>query len=105
MIRAEVRREGGEIRYLRVRGHADAGPAGHDLVCAAVSAVVQTALLGLRETDPAAPPGEIHDGDVRWQGTATEAGQAILAACVVGLKDIARSHSGSLSLREKEEYA
>ncbi|MDA8345702.1 MAG: ribosomal-processing cysteine protease Prp [Thermaerobacter sp.] len=103
MIRAEVRRRGGEIRYLRVRGHADAGPYGHDLVCAAVSAVVQTALLGLREIDPTAARGEILEGDVRWQGSAGPAGQAILAACVVGLRDIARSHSGSLSLSEKEE--
>ncbi len=104
MIRAEVRRQGGEIRYLRVRGHADAGPYGHDLVCAAVSAVVQTAILGLRELDPSAPPGEIRDGDVQWQGRTTDQGQAVLAACVIGLRDIARSHSGSLSLIEKEEF-
>lgn len=103
MIRAEVRWRGGEIRSLRVSGHADAGPYGHDLVCAAVSAVVQTAILGLREIDPDAGPGEIRDGDVRWQGSAGPKGQAILAACVVGLRDIARSHAGSLSLSEKEE--
>ncbi|EQD30838.1 protein containing DUF464 [mine drainage metagenome] len=105
MIRAEVRRSGGEIHSLRVRGHADAGPYGHDLVCAAVSAVVQTAILGLREIDPDAGPGTIVDGDVDWRGTAGPKGQAILQACVVGLRDIARSHPGSLSLSEKEESA
>ena len=103
MIRAEVRRRGGEIRYLRVRGHADAGPYGQDLICAAVSAVVQTAMLGLQEFDPTAPPADISDGDVRWQGTASAAGQAILGACVAGLRDIARSHRQFLSLSEKEE--
>lgn len=103
MIRAEVRRSGGEIRYLRVRGHAGSGPYGHDLVCAAVSAVVQTAIMGLREIDPGAGPGEIAEGDVRWQGSAGPQGQAILLACIVGLRDIARSHPKSLALTEKEE--
>ena len=91
------------MRYLRVSGHAGAGSYGHDLVCSAVSAVVQTAILGLRELDPAAPPGEIREGDVRWRGSAGATGQAILAACVVGLRDIARSHAEFLSVTEKEE--
>lgn len=32
---------------VNVTGHADYAPRGHDIVCAAVSAIVQTAILGL----------------------------------------------------------
>ena len=34
----------GKCIALYVQGHADAGPVGHDLICAAVSALVQTAV-------------------------------------------------------------
>lgn len=35
---------------LRVEGHAGAGPQGHDIVCAGVSALVQTLYWSLKET-------------------------------------------------------
>ena len=103
MIRAEVHRRGGRIVRLRVHGHADTAPYGQDLVCAAVSAIVQTAALGLGRLDTAAPPAEIGDGDVRWQGESGEAGQIILETCLIGLRDIAESHPGALALVVKED--
>jgi uncharacterized protein YsxB (DUF464 family) len=33
----------GLLRFCEVRGHAMAGPAGYDLVCAAVSVLIRTA--------------------------------------------------------------
>jgi len=103
VIRAEVRRRGGRIEAVHVRGHAGSGPYVQDLVCAAVSAVVQTALLGLGRLDPAAPPAEVSEGDVRWQGRSGEAGQVILETCLMGLRDIAESHPGTIALIVKEE--
>ncbi|HHV34534.1 MAG TPA: ribosomal-processing cysteine protease Prp [Syntrophomonadaceae bacterium] len=38
----------GELRGFLVRGHAGYAPAGEDIVCAGVSALVQTAAVGLR---------------------------------------------------------
>lgn len=48
MIRIEIiRNKEGRIARFTVEGHANAGPHGEDIVCAAVSALTQTALLGL----------------------------------------------------------
>lgn len=46
MIRITVAREG-DTHTLTITGHAGAAPKGQDIVCAWVSAVYQTALLGL----------------------------------------------------------
>jgi len=47
MICAEVYFTGTQIKGFIVSGHAGMAPKGEDLVCAAVSALAQTALLGL----------------------------------------------------------
>ncbi|HEX7064156.1 MAG TPA: ribosomal-processing cysteine protease Prp [Bacillales bacterium] len=39
MVTVEIEREQGKIVSFTLSGHADAGPHGHDLVCAGVSAV------------------------------------------------------------------
>lgn len=103
MIRTDVRRRGGRIVRLHVHGHAGTAPHGEDLVCAAVSALVQTAALGLKELDSTAPPARVREGDLLWQGESGEAGQIILETCVLGLQDIARSYPGAIALVFKEE--
>ena len=103
MIRAEVSRSGGRIVRLHVRGHAGTAPYGQDLVCAAVSAVVQTAALGLGRLDAAAKAPRVRDGDILWQGESGEAGQIILETCLLGLQDIAASYPGAIALAVKEE--
>lgn len=79
-----------------------AGAHGEDLVCAAVSAIVQTALLGLQQVDGAPPPERLDEGNVLWRGETGDAGQAILRTCVIGLQDIAKDHPKALSVKEKE---
>lgn len=102
MIRAEVRRQAGRIREIRVQGHAGSGPYGQDLICAAVSAIVQTALLGLQQIDGAAPPEVLEEGDVLWRGDTGDAGQVILETCVIGLQDIARDHPKTIFINVRE---
>lgn len=41
--------EAGEIKGFLVEGHAGYAPRGQDIVCAGISALVQAAVLGLRE--------------------------------------------------------
>ncbi len=103
MIRAEVRRRGGRIVRLHVHGHAGTAPYGQDLVCAAVSAIVQTAALGLGRLDRDAPQAKVRDGDVLWQGESGDPGQVILETCLLGLQDIAASYPGAIALSVKEE--
>lgn len=47
MIKATLKRKDGRISEVCVQGHAFYREPGEDIVCSAVSAVVQTALLGL----------------------------------------------------------
>lgn len=47
MIHVAARLEDGRLELI-VSGHAGAGEPGQDVVCAAVSAIVHTALLGLQ---------------------------------------------------------
>ncbi len=103
MIRAEVVRRGGRIVRLHVHGHAGTAPYGQDLVCAAVSAIVQTAALGLGRFDPEAADARVRDGDVLWQGESGEIGQAILETCLLGLEDISESYPGAIALSVKKE--
>lgn len=48
---------------VRVTGHAGSGPKGHDLVCAAVSALVFTMLGGLEKVAEAEITGTMRSGE------------------------------------------
>ena len=47
MTKVTVRREDGHIVSVESDGHTDYGEEGEDIVCAALSSVIQTAALGL----------------------------------------------------------
>ncbi len=56
MIRATFFDSGnGELQGFIVQGHAGYAPAGEDIVCAGVSALIQTAVVGLKHFLSAAP--------------------------------------------------
>jgi uncharacterized protein YsxB (DUF464 family) len=63
MIRVDLYSSDEGLRGFRIQGHAGAAPAGEDVVCAGVSAVAQSALLGL---DAFLPGG--FDWDLRADG-------------------------------------
>jgi uncharacterized protein YsxB (DUF464 family) len=47
MTRVKIQREAGHIQSVKSSGHCDFAASGEDIVCAALSSVLQTALLGL----------------------------------------------------------
>ncbi|MDO4565573.1 MAG: ribosomal-processing cysteine protease Prp [Clostridia bacterium] len=49
MVRLCELRQNGEPVGFELSGHAEQGEYGQDLVCAAISAIVQTAILGITE--------------------------------------------------------
>ncbi|MDD3401157.1 MAG: ribosomal-processing cysteine protease Prp [Eubacteriales bacterium] len=49
MVTVTTLRENGEPVGFRLKGHAEHGDYGYDLVCAAISGVVQTTILGITE--------------------------------------------------------
>ena len=96
MITVTIERDSQGIRAIRVHGHAGYAEYGKDIVCAAVSAVVQTALIGVervagcrvRRNDG---PGLIEARMERPAEGLTDRwaeAQAILETMTLGLKEI-----------------
>ncbi|MGR6835380.1 ribosomal-processing cysteine protease Prp [Syntrophomonas erecta] len=65
MIRVTIQYRNGDIESFIVEGHADYGPEGEDICCAGVSAVTQTALLGLIRHLPIKPAYDIEKGSIK----------------------------------------
>ncbi len=106
MIRIRVQRDGGgAIATFRVEGHAGYARHGRDIVCAGVTALVDTAVLGLGKI--AGLPHEARQGDgfteVRLQaGTPAEQerAQVILETMLLGLKDIEKTYKQFIRVTE-----
>lgn len=103
MIRVRIERErGGRITGFTVRGHAGYADRGQDIVCAGVTAVVFTALEGLKAV--AGVPHTVRQDGRRGyvecrlgEGASEEQAaraQTILETMVLGLRDIEKDYAG-----------
>ena len=105
MITVTLFKQNGSVVKIRACGHSGLGEHGQDVLCAAVSALVQTAYLaivdiagdteyrrdgktGLFEFDIPSAPEKRHDIDV------------IIHAMCVGLRDITSGYPQNLKLEE-----
>lgn len=107
MIAVQVwRAPDGGIAELRVTGHANFAEHGEDIVCAGVSALVVSALIGLKRV-----AGHPHDGratagqmycKLKPGGTpeSVTKAQAILETTLLGLKDIAKDYHKFIRVQE-----
>lgn len=106
MIRVRIRRsDDGSIEGFRVTGHAGFRPSGEDIVCAGVSALVETALLGLEHVAGQPHHAELADGKVDCrllpgEPAARERAQVILETLVLGLKDIEQDYKRFVRIDE-----
>jgi uncharacterized protein YsxB (DUF464 family) len=118
MVKVKVRRDArGAINGFHITGHARYADHGSDIVCAGVSAVAQTAVLGLRQV--AGIPVQVDEGPGKLDCTVlefTQSGaqpnpgetaeavrqkaQAILEAMVVGLRDIEKDYPKHVRVSE-----
>ncbi|HYF91397.1 MAG TPA: ribosomal-processing cysteine protease Prp [Symbiobacteriaceae bacterium] len=99
MTEVQVRRApDGTVTELRVAGHTDYAERGEDIVCAGVSALVVTCLIGLKKVARHPHAGKARAGSMYCRllpgGTPDSAAraQAILETTVLGLQDIARDY-------------
>ncbi len=84
---------------FEVRGHSGLEAAGRDIVCAAVSAVAQAAVMGLKEAVGCPVDADIDSGYLRCivdegrmgSGTRREA-QAVIKTALVALEDISEQY-------------
>lgn len=107
MIKVRVRRRpDGSVLELRTEGHAGFADPGEDIVCAAVTALVVTALLGLQHVAAHPHEGRAESGQAYCRllpgGTPESAvkAQAILETTVLGLKDIEKDYKDYIRVTE-----
>lgn len=107
MIQVRVRRgSDGSILELETEGHAGYADPGEDIVCAAVTALVVTALIGLERVAAHPHEGGAESGRAYCRllpgGTPESAmkAQAILETALLGLKDIEKDYQDYIRVTE-----
>jgi uncharacterized protein YsxB (DUF464 family) len=103
MIRITIERNSnGQICGFEAKGHANAGPRGQDIVCAAVSVLTDSIFLGLdkhlrRELEWSAEAGDIA---VRLKDEPDELTETLLATMFLGLSEIQNIYPEKIRIRE-----
>lgn len=107
MISVQVRRApDGSIVEVRTEGHAEFAEYGEDIVCAAATVLVVTALIGLKRVAQHPHEGKAGSGKayckVMAGGTAESSmkAQAILETTVLGLRDIQKDYKDFIRVTE-----
>lgn len=106
MIAVEVYRDAdGRVRGFRSTGHAEFADHGEDIVCAAVSAITQTTVLGLMRhvdvpVDVKRASGHLKCMLADEEQAADERAQALFETMVLGLRQVARQYPRQVRLRD-----
>ncbi|NLO21359.1 MAG: ribosomal-processing cysteine protease Prp [Syntrophomonadaceae bacterium] len=104
MIKVEIQYNQGYIESFSVSGHAGFNSAGEDIYCAGVSAVTQTALLGLMEHMSREPEYRIKNGLMECKlpfgltEEDREKAQLILTTMEKGLMSMEQAYAGYLKV-------
>ncbi|MEC9488138.1 MAG: ribosomal-processing cysteine protease Prp [Halanaerobium sp.] len=96
----------GEVAGFCGQGHASYAPHGEDIVCAAISVLLQTTLLGLLEVAGVTARYEKEEGNLTCklnpEETGNEKAQTLLQTMKLGLLQIEEDHPEYLVIREEE---
>ena len=104
MIKVEVFKEtDGKISGFSVTGHSGTAARGEDIVCAGVSALAQTALLGIgkhlhRETDYEVASGKL---SMKLKGAPDDLTEAVLQSMLLGLREIEKLTPKAVRINER----
>jgi uncharacterized protein YsxB (DUF464 family) len=96
MIDVRIFREGQVIVGFSVSGHSDYRPRGSDIVCSAISALSQTAILALDQVAGVSPEWTRQDGlltcrlPAKLGSQRMEVCQMVLGTIITGIDSIAR---------------
>ena len=110
MVQVTFRRDSRQrLSSIFASGHADAAPHGEDLVCAAVSAILQAARLGLEEHVEASLEVDQRSGNLslRWPESLRDdpALVAIVATAELAVGRIASQYPGYVRANAETEGA
>lgn len=102
MIKIQIMRDIRKaITGFRVAGHANTAPHGEDIVCAGVSALTQSAILGLSRYLGRQVNFEVASGKLIVElSEADELTGAILETMLLGLQEIANNYPNSVRIEE-----
>ena len=106
MIRVNVYKSGkGKIRGFKCLGHAEYADAGEDIVCAAVSALTETALLGIGEYLHRNVDYDLASGKLimKLKDSPDSLTEAILQTMSIGLEKVAETAPQAVKIRWEEE--
>ena len=108
MVHVTVIRERGTPVGFELTGHADQGAYGEDIVCAGISAITETALLGITDVLKLDAAAAAEDGHVRCELSREAAPEDMEKAAIVfntmiaGLASIKEAYPKSLKLSYRE---
>ena len=104
MIRIQVTYKEGKFIALLAKGHAESAPEGKDLVCAAVSAIIQGGILALNDGDKEYSLKR-EKGDLelrRLTDGMSEHDETVIETVYVQLESVARVAEGYVQLERKQ---
>ncbi|MBC8014476.1 MAG: ribosomal-processing cysteine protease Prp [Sporomusaceae bacterium] len=104
MIKIEIVRNSDQAMVgFRVTGHANTAPHGHDIVCAGISALTQTTVLGLDRQLKKKVHLEIANGNLKMDllDNPDALTDAILETMLIGLTEIGKQHPKSIRILER----
>ena len=102
---------GDRIRGFRAKGHSGYAERGEDIVCAAVSALTQTAYLGVLELVGVESDISQNDGELRMMlpegmtSEQSEMAELILGTMLLGLRSVEENYSDYLKVIKREVKA
>ena len=105
MVHVKLEKKGEDVTKVEAKGHAGYAKYGKDIVCAAVSSVMQTALLGVKDVSDANVSYVSNDETGYLSFTITDATedvrvkqQAILRAMELGLRDLEKGYKAYVKM-------
>jgi uncharacterized protein YsxB (DUF464 family) len=103
MVKVRIHRTAGRVTGLTVSGHAGQAPGGEDIVCAAVSALVETLAIGLRQVVPGQAEWQVEDGHAEFRLSGSDPAQAaVVDTIAAGLADLAATYPNFVRIRTEE---
>ncbi len=108
MTEITVYSKNGALVGFEAAGHTGYAEHGEDIVCAAVSAITQTAVIGIKELVKAPCALEVMDGglclmlDRSVRGEQLKKAELILETMLMGLRSIENDYSDYLKLIKRE---
>ena len=111
MTRITVHFRGDRIVGFTAKGHSGFAERGEDIVCAAVSALTQTAYLGICEYVTDKAEAEMKDGELRLmlpeglEQAEAERAELILGTMLLGLRSVEENYSDYLKISKREVKA